>query len=183
MSIHQITPAAGSIIAVCVVAYLYELVTKGQTINKYAFNPSKALSNPITWFTSLFLHAMTPLHLLFNMFALYNTGPILEKYLGTPLFLVVYFASGFGGNFVYYLWAKSKRSRNVAVGASGAIYGLVGALGVLTYLAGGNMNYLISSFASMLLWSFSSRGIAWQAHLGGFITGGMVIFIITRVLV
>ena len=73
---------------------------------------------------------------LFNMLALYWLGTIVEQALGTPRFLLVYFVSGLAGS-AGALWFSSPYA--VTVGASGAIFGLIGALLILEYLATGSL--------------------------------------------
>ena len=83
----------------------------------------------------MFLHGSI-LHLAFNMLALYWLGTIVEQALGTPRFLLVYFVSGLAGS-AGALWFSSALA--VTVGASGAIFGLIGALLILEYLSTGSL--------------------------------------------
>jgi membrane associated rhomboid family serine protease len=168
-----LTPAVTVIIMACVVVWLAEQSSGHRLIGKLQLEPQNMRGRGYTWFTSLFTHAIAVPHLLFNMFALYRVGPTLESYLGTEAFLVVYFVAGFAGNALFYFWTKNKHQRSAAVGASGAIYGLIGAVGVIVLMNGGDMSYVVQSFVSMIIYSFISRGICWQAHVGGFIAGGI----------
>ena len=84
---------------------------------------------------AMFLHGSI-FHLVFNMLALYWLGTIIEQALGTPRFLLVYFVSGLAGS-AGALWFSSPFA--VTVGASGAIFGLIGALLILEYLATGSL--------------------------------------------
>ena len=84
---------------------------------------------------AMFLHGSI-FHLAFNMLALYWLGTIVEQALGTPRFLLVYFVSGLAGS-AGALWFSSAFA--VTVGASGAIFGLIGALLILEYLATGSL--------------------------------------------
>ena len=83
----------------------------------------------------MFLHG-SMIHLAFNMLALYWLGTIVEQALGTRRFLLVYFVSGLAGS-AGALWLSSPIE--VTVGASGAIFGILGALLVLEYLATGSL--------------------------------------------
>lgn len=78
-------------------------------------------------FTPMFLHASI-YHILFNMYALAIIGPGLERQYGHGRFLVLYVLGGFGGNVISFLF-----SPNLSVGSSTAIFGLLGAEGVLLY--------------------------------------------------
>jgi membrane associated rhomboid family serine protease len=120
--------------------------------------------------TSMFLHGSI-LHIAFNMFALYWLGTIVEQALGTPRFLLVYFVSGLAGS-AGALWFSSPIA--VTVGASGAIFGLIGALLILEYLATGS---LMGQAAVLILvnlaFTFAVPGISIGGHLGG-LAGGIV---------
>ncbi len=78
--------------------------------------------------TATFLHSDL-MHIAFNGFALYLFGPALERIFGTPRFLTIYFLSGLAGSIASYTFSPSP-----AVGASGAIFGIIGALAVFYYL-------------------------------------------------
>jgi membrane associated rhomboid family serine protease len=105
------------------------------------------------------------------MFALYWLGTIVEQALGTPRFLLVYFVSGLAGS-AGALWFSSPIA--VTVGASGAIFGLIGALLILEYLATGS---LMGQAAVLILvnlaFTFAVPGISIGGHLGG-LAGGIV---------
>jgi membrane associated rhomboid family serine protease len=117
--------------------------------------------------TSMFLHAGV-MHILFNMWALFVIGGPLEAMLGRVRFLVLYFLSGLGGSTLVYLLA-SPGSRTL--GASGAIFGLFGALFVL----GRRLRFDIRPIGFLigvnLLLTFTIPGISWQGHVGGLIAG------------
>jgi membrane associated rhomboid family serine protease len=123
-------------------------------------------------FTSMFLHANFT-HILLNMWALLLFGPVLERRYGSLSFTSLYLASGLGGSAVYYLLGRSEP----AVGASGAIFGLFGALIVATYRqrhtpAG---RAIFSQLVILLLINLSLpliiQGVAWEAHVGGLVAG------------
>jgi len=131
-----------------------------------------AVSNGDWWrlVTAMFLHGSL-LHLLFNMVALYWLGNIVEQALGTPRFLLVYVVSGLAGS-AGALWFSPAYA--VTVGASGAIFGLIGALLILEYLATGSlmgqaMILILVNFA----FTFAVPGISKGGHIGGLV-GGIV---------
>ncbi len=122
-------------------------------------------------FTALFLHAGL-LHLLFNMYALWILGNYMENFYGTWRFLVVYFTSGLVGNlatqFFYY--------NTISLGASGAIFGLAGAI----FVSGYRSDYVAFKRYSMgllpfiiinIVWGFMGSYVNNAAHIGGLLTG------------
>lgn len=115
-------------------------------------------------------------HLAFNGYALYVLGPQLERGVGSPAFAALYVASGLAGGIAFLLGSPGP----VAVGASGAIFGLFGA-----YLAAAwasrdtpsgraGLSQLGVLLAINLALPLLIPRIAWQAHLGGLITGVVV---------
>lgn len=128
--------------------------------------------------TSAFLHASL-LHIGVNMFSLWILGRFIESALGSPRMLFVYVlslvASGFG--VVYF------SEPNVAtLGASGAIFGLFGALFAIGLKFGRRGMDLVKAnipiLALNLVFSFTARGISWQAHVAGLIAGFILAFAI-----
>jgi membrane associated rhomboid family serine protease len=120
--------------------------------------------------TSAFLHANV-LHILFNMYALLIVGPTLEAALGRLRFVALYFLSALGGSTVAYLLMPSN---GAAVGASGAIFGLFGALFVVTRRVGSDSGGILGLIAINLVLTFTLSGISWQAHVGGLVTGTLI---------
>ncbi|HSM46038.1 MAG TPA: rhomboid family intramembrane serine protease, partial [Acidimicrobiia bacterium] len=128
-------------------------------------------------FTPVLLHA-TLTHILFNMWALWVLGPQIERGVGTWPFVGVYLASAaVGGAFMYVLGGPSAP---VAVGASGAIFGL---FGIWLNWAIRRRNtaqgrFLLRQIGFLLLLNaalpFIIRNIAWEAHLGGLIAGFVI---------
>ena len=118
---------------------------------------------------AMFLHGSI-FHLLFNMLALYWLGTIIEQALGTPRFLLVYFVSGLAGS-AGALWFST--AFDVTVGASGAIFGLIGALLILEYLATGSlMGQAMVLILVNLALTFAVPGISIGGHIGG-LAGGV----------
>jgi membrane associated rhomboid family serine protease len=129
-----------------------------------------AVSNGDWWrlVTAMFLHGSL-LHLMFNMLALYWLGTIIEQALGTPRFLLVYFVSGLAGS-AGALWLSSAFA--VTVGASGAIFGMIGALLILEYLSTGSLmgQAMMLILVNMAL-TFAVPGISIGGHVGGLAAG------------
>jgi membrane associated rhomboid family serine protease len=117
--------------------------------------------------TSAFLHAGV-LHILFNMFALAQIGPILENTLGRARYLALYLLSALGGSVAAYLLAPPGQP---SVGASGAIFGLFGAYYVVVRRLGGETSQIVVLLAINLAITFTVPNIDWRAHLGGLATG------------
>jgi len=134
------------------------------------------------WLSSLFLHASAS-HLFFNMLGLYFFGKILEEEVKREWFISAYFASGLIGNFVFML-----TSAYPVVGASGCVFGLMGAAMLLNpikrvrlYLFPlplGVIAILFLIFETLVVYfqpqEFS--GVANISHLGGVITGSVFAF-------
>ncbi|MFD7897717.1 rhomboid family intramembrane serine protease [Streptomyces sp. NPDC059743] len=120
--------------------------------------------------TSVFLH-QAPWHIAFNMLSLWWLGGPLEAALGRIRFLALYLLSGLaGGAFTYLLAAPNQGS----LGASGAIFGLLGATAVLMRRLNYDMRPVFALLALNLLFTFTWPGIAWQAHVGGLVAGTVI---------
>jgi membrane associated rhomboid family serine protease len=109
--------------------------------------------------------------ILFNMWALVFVGPSLEGLLGRVRFLAVYLLSAVGGSVMYYYLAPPS---NLAAGASGAIYGLFGAWFVVSRRLRTDTRGIVALIAINLVISFVWHAIAWQAHVGGLLTGALL---------
>ena len=110
------------------------------------------------------------LDIAFNMWALFVVGPAVERVLGHGRFLAVYLISGVGGSILIY-WLVPLEW---AAGASGAIFGLFGAWFVLAKRLQADARPVILLIVINLALSFSIPQIAWQAHVGGLIAGGLL---------
>jgi rhomboid protease GluP len=124
------------------------------------------------WTVTL-LHG-SPLHLVFNMYALYLAGPIVERWYGSATFLVMYLACAAAGSVASFAFGGSAPS----VGASGAVFGLFGILlaaGRLHHPVDGQSRALISQLGMLILinilFGFAVQGIDNAAHLGGLAAG------------
>ena len=134
--------------------------------------PILFLKQPWTIVTSMFLHAGFG-HLFGNMLTLFFFGRYLSRLVGDSKFLIVYFGGGILGSIFFILLASPF---SVAVGASGAVYAVAGALVMLRP----NLRVLLYFIVPMPLWVVITvffvvfsfiPGVAWQAHLGGLIVG------------
>ncbi|MFN8222533.1 MAG: rhomboid family intramembrane serine protease [Gaiellales bacterium] len=118
--------------------------------------------------TAMFLHGSI-IHLFMNMLGLYLIGTVVEQALGTWRYLLVYFAAGLAGSALA-LWMSEPNQ--ITVGASGAIYGVLGALLILEYmttgsLAGQALTILVLNF----MFTLTVPNISIGGHLGGAIGG------------
>jgi membrane associated rhomboid family serine protease len=110
-------------------------------------------------------------HIGFNMVALWFLGPQLEAVLGRTRFLALYFLSLLSGAALVY-WLAAEDS--ATLGASGAIFGLLGALMVVAYKVGGDVRGLMVWLGLNVAITFLFPGVSWQGHLGGFVGGFLV---------
>ncbi|WP_286901872.1 rhomboid family intramembrane serine protease [Thermocrispum sp.] len=120
--------------------------------------------------TSAFLH-IGPFHLLMNMVALWFLGRDLEQLLGKARFVALYVVSLLGGSVAVYLFEDI---RQWTAGASGAIYGLLGAILVAAIRLRLDLTFIVVIIGINLVISFRVQGISWLGHLGGFAVGALV---------
>ena len=121
-------------------------------------------------FTATFLHENL-LHIGFNMLVLWMLGPQLEALLGHVRFTVLYLVAGLGGS-VASFWFSSPSV--VGIGASGAIFGLMGAYVVVGRALRADISQVLGLIAINVVIGFVGGGIDWRAHLGGLVTGALV---------
>jgi membrane associated rhomboid family serine protease len=111
------------------------------------------------------------LDILFNMWALILVGPALERLLGHARYLTVYLVSALGGSVFFYLVAPVNVE---ALGASGAVFGLFGAWFVVARRLRLDSRQIVFLIAINLIFGFVVPNIAWQAHVGGILAGGLL---------
>jgi rhomboid protease GluP len=134
--------------------------------------------------TAMFLHGGM-LHLLFNAFALYQLGRLVERMFGTPRFLLLYLLAGIAGGLASVWWNPGVNS----VGASGAIFGLMGGMlafirspnsgvpmAVVKSLRGSAMGFLLFNVVAGLIYPYTDNA----AHFGGLIGGYLAGFLLSR---
>lgn len=128
-------------------------------------------------FTAAFLHAGI-VHIGFNMLALYSFGPSVEKALGRVRFLALYGAAALGGSTASYLFGPSTV---LALGASGAIFGVFGAYFVIGRRVNADTSQVMGLIVINLLFGFIVPNIDWRAHIGGLLTGAAVAWALSAV--
>src|SRR6266571_7969517 len=118
------------------------------------------------------LSGLGPLDIAFNMWALILVGPALERLLGHLRFIAVYLVSALGGSVMFYLIGPANVE---ALGASGAIFGLFGAWFVVARrLRLDSRGIVVLIAINLALGFFFHSFIAWQAHIGGLLTGALL---------
>lgn len=141
-----------------------------------ALSPDIYWERPWTIISAMFAHSGI-LHFIFNMLVLFFFGRFLIMLVGQSWFLLVYFIGGIVGNILFLLLAAPN---TYAVGASGAVYAIAGALVLIVP----NMRVLFWGIIPMPLWVFvvvflgilslpgiAGSNVAWQAHFGGLAVG------------
>ncbi|MCD6371753.1 MAG: rhomboid family intramembrane serine protease [Candidatus Aenigmarchaeota archaeon] len=163
------------ILLVCIIVFVFQLTIEEFDL-LFSFIPAMAIKQPWRFITSIFMHA-DPAHLFLNMFALLTFGNYLELKIKPKKFLLVFFASGILGNLAYFL--TSPTSSIPAVGASGAIFGIIGTLAILyphliVYFFYVPMPLVFAAFFWTLIsivGMFIPSQIAHQSHLAGLLFG------------
>jgi membrane associated rhomboid family serine protease len=160
-----------TLLIVTTAIWLLQLSPFGRTIEIYfSYTPIATTIAPWQMLTAAFLHGSW-LHIIFNMYTLYIFGQVLEPMLGRARFLALYLISAFGGSVAVLLFSDPT---STVLGASGAIYGLMGAYFILLRAIGERSGQLMGLIAINLIFSFLNPGISWQAHIGGLAIGAAV---------
>lgn len=170
------------IIAACALLYVLQWIIPADAVfRNFAFasfyaSPEYGRFEPWRMLTSAFLHSQGfILHIVLNMYMLWMFGQALEPLLGRARFLALYLLSAIGGSVGYFLLTPIIPAGGPVgvVGASGAIFGLFGAMLVVQRHRGGETRQLWILIAINGVIGFVVPQIAWQAHLGGLIAGGL----------
>ncbi|WP_066583272.1 rhomboid family intramembrane serine protease [Cellulomonas timonensis] len=163
-------------IAICVASFVAQQVVPGWT-SRWAFAPFIGEVEPWRFLTAAFLHSTGGVfHILFNMVALWMIGPYLEGMLGRARFAALYLLSAIGGSVGVLLLASPDALSwyTGVVGASGAVFGLFGAVLVVLRRLGRDARGILVILALNVVMGFVVPGIAWQAHLGGLAVGAVL---------
>ncbi len=167
-----------TLIGVTSVFYLIGLIPEfGLVVQKtLAFYAPLAYTQPWRLLTVTLVHASI-MHVALNMLALWALGRSLEPLLGRGRFLTLYLLSALGGSVLTALLAPT----TVVVGASGAVWGLLGAMFVIGRHLGANVTAIAVLLGINLVITFlPGSNIAWQAHIGGGLVGALIGFIFAR---
>jgi membrane associated rhomboid family serine protease len=158
-----------------ITVYVAQFVLGDILISNFAlFAPSVSTGQWWRLLTAGFLHGSI-LHLLFNVYILWVLGSQLESILGKTKFVLIYFVSLIGGSIASFLFSPFG---TYSIGASGAIFGLMGAMLVV----GRKKRLDISQVAVLVVLNvvigFVLSGIDWRAHLGGLAAGALIAWVL-----
>lgn len=161
-----------ALIVINVLAFFYSTSAQVNSDFMSEFGLTPNFWNGDYWqpLTSMFLHNGI-FHLAMNMLSLYFIGQLVEFAVGSIKFLVIYFLSGLSGSALCLIFMAPN---SVTVGASGAIFGLLGACVVFYRHEEGIYGQIIFWIAYNLIFTFINPGISWQGHIGGLI-GGIIV--------
>ncbi len=160
------------LVALNILVFFFQLI-RPELTRFLGLTPALVLLQPWTIVTNMFVHASFT-HILFNMISLYFLGSFLLRLVGESSFMKVYFIGGLAGNFLYILLGPAMIP---GVGASGAIFAVGGTLAMMAprlRVFVFPLPFPVPLWGAMtffLVVSFFISGIAWQAHLGGFLLG------------
>jgi len=197
-SLRKTTPIVTYVlIALNILFFLVELSGGDEFVKQWAFIPQRFSADPVgnflTIFTSMFMHAGW-MHLFGNMLYLWIFGDNVEDRLGKAKYLFLYLLSGIAATFAQYVFFSHSELPNV--GASGAIAGVLGAY--ILFFPGQKIDVLVGrsvvAMPSLVVIGFwfvlqfisgagslsdtqDTGGVAYMAHIGGFIAGLAVAFI------
>jgi membrane associated rhomboid family serine protease len=158
-----------------VVVYALQSLLGDILISNFAlFAPSVSQGKWWILITAGFLHGSI-LHLFFNAYILWVVGGQLESIVGSIRFGIIYLVSLLGGSTASYLFSPFG---TYSVGASGAIFGLMGAMIVV----GRKIRIDISQITTLVILNvvlgFVISGIDWRAHLGGLFAGALITWVL-----
>lgn len=195
---HRTPVVTYALLALNVLVFLLEMTLGDAFIVEWSFVPARFVQNPIlestTIFSAMFMHAGL-VHLGGNMLYLWIFGDNVEDNFGHLKFIIFYLLSGIGATFLQFIFNPASNIPNL--GASGAIAGVLGAY--LVMFPGRRINVLVGRFITQMnalivigfwfvLQLFSGLGsldpsaadvggVAYMAHIGGFIAGFVLSFI------
>lgn len=198
-SARKTTPVVTYVlIALNILFFLIEMSGGEEFVMQWAFIPQRFTAAPLanipTIFTSMFMHAGL-LHLVGNMLYLWIFGDNVEDFLGKVKYIFLYILSGIAATFAQYVFSPNMDLPNV--GASGAIAGVLGAY--LLFFPGQKVNVLLGrsvvAMQSLVVIGFwfilqlfsgagslfstheETGGVAYMAHIGGFVAGLAVAYL------
>ena len=157
------------IIGINVVVYILQQTVTGFTFRFENIGLYVADGDYYRLLTAAFLHASI-LHIALNMYALYLFGPPVEAAIGRVRFAALYLVSALGGSALSYAFANPLIP---SLGASGAVFGLLGAYLVLNRKLGRDTSGVMALLVINFVFGLVVPNIDWRAHLGGLITGSL----------
>lgn len=187
MNENSVIRLTQTIIVVCVIVFLWQMISPNASsayeLTAYDVTRGK-------WFvllTSMFMHSGIT-HIIMNMVSLWYMGKALSNVMDTKEYSLTYLLSGIAGGLAWATMALSRGELYTScVGASGAIFGLLGAYGAILLkikdqngMAQGAFTQWFSILGINLVYGILNPGIALEAHIGGLICGLLCGFIFTR---
>lgn len=181
------------IMVLCIAIWLVEVVLRYTSTSGFVamlsfgmFQPVTALMHPWTFVTAMFLHQPNSLwHIVFNMLTLWCVGPFVERLMGHWSYLLLYMMSGIAGNVGMMVSAaltsqtgSAEQWYSSAYGASGALFGLFAAMLVVYRRVGEDLRPMVVWMCINFLMPIVVPNIAWQAHLAGFLIGGVLTMLV-----
>lgn len=174
-----------ALIVLNVLGFLWEIYTGALRNDRALINDGLLVPIYVTqghqwWriFAAAFLHANI-WHIAINMFSLFWLGRFIEVVVGSWRMLFIYFVSMIASGIAVVLFSTPTAG---TLGASGAIFGLFGALFAIGVKLGSRGTELVRANIGILvlnlIWSFAFPGISWQAHVGGLIAGFLFTLVI-----
>jgi membrane associated rhomboid family serine protease len=161
-----------SLIVINAIVWLLQVLPNSVVTEQLVFSPLAFALEPWRAISAGFAHSQDNfLHLALNMYSLYVFGQVLEPMLGKARFLAMYLISIIGGSAAV-MWLSSMVG--YTLGASGAVFGLMGAYFVIARKLGAQGGQLFGLIAINLAFGFFMPGISWQAHVGGLAAGCLV---------
>ena len=172
----------GYLIVTNLILYIAVSIKPKLFVDIFGFEPRNFLAMPWTILSSMFIHQPFPdfSHIIANMLTLYFFGSYLLRLVGEKRFFIVYFIGGIIGNIFFMLWVFTLLPDFIsptAIGASGAIFAVAGAL---TVMRPKETVFIFPIPVPIPLWVAVIGGflvlffipyVAWQAHLGGLVFG------------
>ncbi|WMC94339.1 rhomboid family intramembrane serine protease [Kineothrix sp. MB12-C1] len=172
------------IVAVNIITYIICTFTGDLLYNKGAFSATHIIYDKEYYriLSSTFLHWDIN-HLVSNMLILFYLGKVVEKYFGHVKYAVIYLITGIFGNLLSMSYEIYTHDYVISVGASGAVFGVIGALLLLVLVHKGRWNQitlgrLVFMISYSLYSGFVSSNINNAAHIGGFLSGVGVAFLL-----
>lgn len=203
IAVPPVTPIVKRLLIANVAIWFFVQIVLGHFVgiayeNIFFLSPNLIIEKFQVWqlVTYMFFHANSPFHLLFNMLLLWFFGSELETLWGKKFFSIYYFGSGIGAGAIYCvcvaIFSAVTGSQGAlfikVMGASGALYGLLMAYGILfadrmTYFMGVfpmKAKYFVMvagaiDFASLLSSGVAGGEVAYLAHLGGLAAGFLIL--------
>ncbi len=167
------------LIAINIIIYMYCTYAGEVVYNRGCMDAERVLLDGEYYrFTSMFMHGGID-HIVSNMIFLAALGEMLERVIGHARFAILYILSGIGGGLFSIANVLLSGNHHTSVGASGAIFGLIGAMLILVVIHNGryqdiSVGRMIFAIVYMVYDGMRSEGIDNAAHVGGLIFGALI---------